>query len=656
MASIWVHLAAVLALGFLPEPTPQAEQDEPSTPPLTLIQLPPPEPTPQPETEPGETPSTLGERAEAALVQATTGLRRAEEALAELRDDAPLTAREGLEQRVELLAATVDAGEALAAALETPSPASSALQQLAAQLEQLRREARALDPLVDAQQVEPLAVGSTTELAAVARQAAEAEAASAVAQDDSRPAPSEEAPPPEVRPPEPEAEPAAEDPTQQRFVRRRQTDEDVELLDDAAYISSASADAERTTRSRVTSATSGAATPQNGGTQTTPSPQQQKAETGEDETAPGAPQLSGSADDASEQVTGGGLAGEGDSSGRRGEQSESEAPGAARAASSAQRDGQPGAPLTPSLASQAAVASSAGTTSVGAEGIASADALFGQFAADGASDSGSWRPIAARILSAPTPPPTPAAEPEVAPEEAPPTPTESDGVAEVERPQDDTSTGGDSPEAEGDELAAEGEDPTIEPGETTDEQAGDVDTPIEVVDPIADLRADLGWGGIDRTRLRPRARVSGQAGTPGATATSQQQSLSPDVDVSRVSYIQAQGTEIGVYTESLYEVVQAAWYDLDLSGEDKAQGIQGAVTLIFRVQRNGRVTDLSILRSSGHGVLDVLAMQAIPERLPRIPREIEQDQLLQEITFHYHNPLVQAPPPSATNPDAPDRP
>jgi TonB family protein len=119
--------------------------------------------------------------------------------------------------------------------------------------------------------------------------------------------------------------------------------------------------------------------------------------------------------------------------------------------------------------------------------------------------------------------------------------------------------------------------------------------------------------------------------------------LDPEFDVDTISYVQARGTEIGEYTEKVYDEVQKAWYEMDLSDDEKALGIQGDVTIIFHVRRNGRVDDLSVLRSSGHALLDSMALAAVPNKLPRIPRKIQNSELLQQITFHYRNPLVSSP-------------
>ena len=74
--------------------------------------------------------------------------------------------------------------------------------------------------------------------------------------------------------------------------------------------------------------------------------------------------------------------------------------------------------------------------------------------------------------------------------------------------------------------------------------------------------------------------------------------------------------------------------------EQRALGIQGDVTVVFQVQHNGKVTEKTITRSSGYASLDAMALDAIPEKLPRIPNDIEADSLFHAYTFVYRNPII----------------
>ncbi len=436
---------------------------------------------------------------------------------------------------------------------------------------------------------------------------------------------------------EPEAPKAIEEqsPPQvlQKFIH---SDETVlpDAPDYADYISAADANDDDMRRRQVTAEDEGAHTLWQNGNQAAPAAPQVQADEGEAADPMGEPEQTAAQEVVEDRPQGGGQQGLESGEGAQGTQGPSADGGAAAAAATGGAEARiaagQGAVAAPGRTGNVAVAGAAGTPTTGADGAAEAFAPAADANATG-SESGWWRPMAARMV-APARPSTPAA---AAPTEAAVSPTQSDGVAEVERPQEEDDFGGTEDADDTPAAPTDTETPAETIGETEERQPA--------TDPIADLRADLGWGGIDRTQLAPRARPSGQMGVPGMQATSQQRVLDPEFDVDTVSYVQARGTEIGEYTEKVYDIVQTAWYEVDLSDDEKALGIQGDVTIIFHVRRNGRVEDLSVLRPSGNALLDGMAIAAVPNKLPRIPRTIPNNELLQQITFHYRNPLVSAP-------------
>lgn len=454
---------------------------------------------------------------------------------------------------------------------------------------------------------------------------------------DATPADEREVPDPiEEDVPKPPPPPPAGDVLMQKFVHS-----DSEVLPDspevAEYISSVDADDDEVRRRAVTAEAEGAQTLWQEGQRATPAAPQVRTDEGEPNNPMGEPDAVQATEVVEERPEGGGRRGESDGRGADGDAGDQRDGGAAAAEAlktepteTSVGEGQTPAPGRTGVA---AVAGASGTPMTGADGVAEAAAPNADSAADG-TESGWWRPMAARVVL----PARPSTPPATAPAAAVASPTESDGISELQRPEDRADQGGAQSEDDTPASPTEAEQPDDTPGE--------VEEHTPAADPIADLRADLGWGGIDREQLAPRATPSGQAGMQGMTPTSRQRVLDPTIDADTVSYIQARGTEVGEYTEQLYDEVQKAWYDLDLSDDEKAQGIQGDVTLLFHIQRNGRVRDLTVLRSSGHAVLDEMARAAVPSRLPRIPREIESDMLLQQITFHYRNPLVSTPLPA----------
>ena len=110
----------------------------------------------------------------------------------------------------------------------------------------------------------------------------------------------------------------------------------------------------------------------------------------------------------------------------------------------------------------------------------------------------------------------------------------------------------------------------------------------------------------------------------------------------RSDVLRDRGRELKVsrYRKTLDDEVRKQWHTMDLSLHERALGIQGDVTVVFQVQHNGKVTEKTITRSSGYASLDAMALDAIPEKLPRIPNDIEADSLFHAYTFVYRNPII----------------
>lgn len=237
-----------------------------------------------------------------------------------------------------------------------------------------------------------------------------------------------------------------------------------------------------------------------------------------------------------------------------------------------------------------------------------------------------WHPTA--ILSAASPH-APADE---VPRPALASPTDGDAVALRERQGTGDDRGGTRTERDEEALPTE---PAQAPGLSEGEGGG-------ASDPVADLRTSLGWGGVDRSRLRPRAAHVGMMSFEGALPTSPQTVADDDVALALESRVHARETPVGDYTERIYAIIQELWYARDLDPHARALGIQGNVTVEFLVHRHGRVSDLQVVKPSGHTEIDRLALQAVPERLPRFPRDLERHSVRQRITFKYRNHQITA--------------
>jgi TonB family protein len=157
-------------------------------------------------------------------------------------------------------------------------------------------------------------------------------------------------------------------------------------------------------------------------------------------------------------------------------------------------------------------------------------------------------------------------------------------------------------------------------------------------DPVDELRRDLGFGPLDRDKLAPRPAWAGELYQQGASSTSPQVAL--DVPVDWKTAISTRGTALGMYVQRAEELIAARWNSQDLDAHSRAVGLQGDVTVRYKVTPDGRTTDRVIVRSSGNPILDRMAVASIPARLPRFPKDLERKPLQHEITLHYRNPLV----------------
>lgn len=238
-----------------------------------------------------------------------------------------------------------------------------------------------------------------------------------------------------------------------------------------------------------------------------------------------------------------------------------------------------------------------------------------------------WEPLAARMD---------VAEPEPLDAERVPTPSVSEHtrVAVLERPGLAEDAGGtDRPDTTDDAPA-----PGVKGDAELDPDAGETERAEALVEPVDAVREALGWGRLDREKIKPHP---GSAPAPSSMASvvgSSQTVLDQPID--DVVMVSAEGTPLGTYTEQIYGVLQTRWYALDLDVHDKALGLQGEVTVIFRVLRTGKVTDVKVKKSSGIYNLDRMAVEAVPAHLPRIPREIEGPYVVQHVTFSYRNPFI----------------
>jgi TonB family protein len=154
-------------------------------------------------------------------------------------------------------------------------------------------------------------------------------------------------------------------------------------------------------------------------------------------------------------------------------------------------------------------------------------------------------------------------------------------------------------------------------------------------DPVSQLRAELGWAAFDRSALPERAATLSLVAGSGAVSPS---GGFDDAEVSFRPASELEGSALGPYVDDLERRVMDRWSAMELDIQARALGIQGDVTVRYRIRRSGATADVRVARSSGLPALDGMAIRAIPARVGRLPAAFEGEELHHEVTLRYRNP------------------
>ncbi len=159
------------------------------------------------------------------------------------------------------------------------------------------------------------------------------------------------------------------------------------------------------------------------------------------------------------------------------------------------------------------------------------------------------------------------------------------------------------------------------------------------------LRVALGWGTRDQDHTTAPKAVQGTLGgdaTPlGGTATV----LPEDAVADGQAGVSAVATPTGRYIAEVEALVVERWNANPVPPDQVAMGVSGSVVVELRIDRTGRVFDVRIVKHSGFPILDMQARNAIPDRVPRIPHDVPQDEIVERVTMRTRNatPVRTAP-------------
>lgn len=124
------------------------------------------------------------------------------------------------------------------------------------------------------------------------------------------------------------------------------------------------------------------------------------------------------------------------------------------------------------------------------------------------------------------------------------------------------------------------------------------------------------------------------AGPPGGEALNANRGLgfgglSTGGGLGSGSYLDVRNFCCPDYLATMIQVIRGNW--------SARQQVGGETMVVFRIQRDGRLTDIEVERSSGYPALDLTAQRAlfVTQRLPPLPAAFPDDHLTVHLRFEY---------------------
>jgi len=132
----------------------------------------------------------------------------------------------------------------------------------------------------------------------------------------------------------------------------------------------------------------------------------------------------------------------------------------------------------------------------------------------------------------------------------------------------------------------------------------------------------------------PAAQAAPAAGPPGGDALNPNRGLgfgglSTGGGMGSGSYLDVKNFCCPDYLVTMLQLIQSRW--------DATQQVSGESVVVFRIQRDGRLTDIELERSSGFPALDLTSQRALflTQRVPPLPSAFPDDHLTVHLRFEY---------------------
>jgi len=132
----------------------------------------------------------------------------------------------------------------------------------------------------------------------------------------------------------------------------------------------------------------------------------------------------------------------------------------------------------------------------------------------------------------------------------------------------------------------------------------------------------------------PAAQAAPPPGPPGGDALNANRGLgfgglSTGGGMGSGSYLDVKNFCCPDYLVTMLQLIQGRW--------DARQQVSGEAVVVFRIQRDGRLTDIELERSSGFPALDLTSQRALflTQRVPPLPSAFPDDHLTVHLRFEY---------------------
>jgi periplasmic protein TonB len=165
--------------------------------------------------------------------------------------------------------------------------------------------------------------------------------------------------------------------------------------------------------------------------------------------------------------------------------------------------------------------------------------------------------------------------------------------------------------------------------------ASGVDLPLPDRSAQQQSRSSIDWRAAiqqagERAGTASGLGTSGAPGSPGGEVGT--------ADAGTVSF-ETQWYDWGEYAQGMVARIRVNWYGI--MPELIKLGVKGIVTLRFTLHRDGTITDISMLRSSGVPPYDFAARKALELSSPlaRLPKDFPNDSEHVTVMFYYNTPI-----------------